>query len=71
MRVTVYICFHSMTFDKVLETDNGEILHREFPTGALRHECWLHELEEEVKEQILEQIPISTNPNSCLQFIAA
>ena len=56
MRINIQITCHSLRIDKVLETDNGEILHREFPTGALRHDVWFQELEPELKSQILTQV---------------
>lgn len=71
MRISISINFHSVQIEKVLETDNGEILHYEFPSGDLRHETWLNDLDDQVKEQILEQIPASSNPSPIPQFIAA
>ena len=71
MRISITINFHSVKIEKVLETDNGEILHYEFPSGDLRHETWLNDLDDQVKEQILEQIPASINLISIPQFIAA
>ena len=68
MKIVVCISFHSVNIDKVLETENGEILHHEFPTGALRHESWFHELDLELQAQIIRQLPDpeQLHKSSCL-----
>ena len=56
MRINFSLYFGSVKVDKVFETDNGEILHRVFPAGDLRHEAWFDDLEEELQSQIMNQL---------------
>ncbi|MCE5272247.1 hypothetical protein LLH00_13295 [bacterium] len=56
MKIEVWLEYHGVRIDRVLETETGEILHREFPSGALRHEAWLYELDENQRSMILSRI---------------
>lgn len=53
MRIDIWLEYHGVRIDRVLETETGEILHREFPSGALRHEAWICDLDEDQRRLIL------------------
>lgn len=71
MRINLSIYFGSVKVDKVFETDNGEILHQVFPSGDLRHEDWLYDLEEEIQSQIISQLAEHGLLERVPQYIAA